>query len=199
MVLSLLLSTFLTVFIAELGYKTQLATLTISGTSNKPLAVFLGSSSALVFASLLGALTGGSISTFLPEVVLKSIASITFFIIGIRLFINSFTIEKEEKEEKENNIEKSFFSIFITTFTTIFIAELGDKTQIATLMLSAESGKPIIVFLGSSLALISSSIVGVLIGKWVSKKISPSKFALSTGTLMTVSYTHLTLPTTPYV
>ena len=87
-------------------------------------------------------------------------------------------------EKKENNLEKSFFSIFITTFTTIFIAELGDKTQIATLMLSAESGRPIIVFLGSSLALISSSIVGVLIGKWVSKKISPSKFALSTGTLM---------------
>ena len=87
-------------------------------------------------------------------------------------------------EKKETNLEKSFLSIFITTFTTIFIAELGDKTQIATLMLSAESGKPIIVFLGSSLALISSSIVGVLIGKWVSKKISPRNFALSTGALM---------------
>ena len=94
MVLSLLLSTFLTVFIAELGDKTQLATLTISGTSNKPLAVFLGSSFALVFASLLGALTGGSISNFLPEVVLKSIACVAFFVIGIRLFINSFTIDK---------------------------------------------------------------------------------------------------------
>ena len=87
-------------------------------------------------------------------------------------------------EKKEKNLEKSFLSIFITTFTTIFIAELGDKTQIATLMLSAESGKPIIVFIGSSLALISSSIVGVLIGKWISKKISPSKFALFTGALM---------------
>ena len=87
-------------------------------------------------------------------------------------------------EKKENNLEKSFLSIFITSFTTIFIAELGDKTQIATLMLSAESGKPILVFLGSSLALISSSIVGVLIGKWLSKKISASKFALFTGVLM---------------
>ena len=79
-----------------------------------------------------------------------------------------------EKEEK--NAEKRFSSIFI--------AELGDKTQIATLMLSAESGKPIIVFVGSSLALISSSLVGVLIGKWLSKKISPSKFAFSSGLLM---------------
>ena len=98
MILSLLFSTFLTIFIAELGDKTQLATLTISGTSNKPLAVFLGSASALVFASLIGALAGGSISTFVPEVILKSIASITFFIIGIRLVINSFNF-------KENNSE----------------------------------------------------------------------------------------------
>ena len=90
-------------------------------------------------------------------------------------------LENEEKIE-----EKRFSSIFITTFTTIFIAELGDKTQIATLMLSAESGKPFIVFLGSSLALMSSSLVGVLIGKWLSKKISPSKFAFFTGLLMLI-------------
>ena len=90
-------------------------------------------------------------------------------------------LEKKESTHKEN-----FLSIFIATFTTIFIAELGDKTQIATLMLSAESGKPTIVFLGSSLALISSSIVGVLIGKWLSKKISPSKFTLYTGALMII-------------
>ena len=103
MVLSLLLSTFLTVFIAELGDKTQLATLTISGTSNKPLAVFLGSSSALVFASLLGALTGGSISSFLPEVFLKSIASLTFLVIGIKLLKDSLVNNKDEKGSDENN------------------------------------------------------------------------------------------------
>ena len=99
MILSLLLSTFLTIFIAELGDKTQLATLTMSGTSKKPLAVFLGSSSALVLASLVGALAGGSISNFVHEIILKSIASITFFIIGIRLFINSFTSNENDNDE----------------------------------------------------------------------------------------------------
>ena len=95
-------------------------------------------------------------------------------------------------KDEEKNIEKSFFSIFITTFTTIFIAELGDKTQIATLMLSAESGKPVIVFIGSSIALMSSSLVGVLIGKWLSKKISPSRFAFVTGLLMIIISLYLT-------
>ena len=101
MIISLLLSTFLTIFIAELGDKTQLATLTISGTSNRPLAVFLGSSTALVFASLLGALAGGSISNFVPEIILKSIASATFFIIGIRIFINSFITNDKDNNERD--------------------------------------------------------------------------------------------------
>ena len=95
MLFNLLISTFLTVFLAELGDKTQLATLTLSGTSKKPLAVFLGSSTALVLASLIGAMAGGSIATFLPEIYLKSIASVTFLIIGIRLIIGSINDGKE--------------------------------------------------------------------------------------------------------
>ena len=91
-----------------------------------------------------------------------------------------------KKHIEKGNLEKDFLSIFITSFTTIFIAELGDKTQLATLMLSAESGEPIIVFIGSSVALICSSIVGVLIGKWLSSKISSDKFSLFTGLLMTL-------------
>ena len=98
MILSLLLSTFITIFIAELGDKTQLATLTISGNTNRPFAVFLGSASALIVASLIGALAGGSISNFLPEVLLKVVASITFLIIGIRLFLNSIKSVKSKNE-----------------------------------------------------------------------------------------------------
>lgn len=66
MQLPLLASTFLTVFVAELGDKTQLTIVTISGTSSNTLAVFLGSAGALVLASLLGALAGGSLSSLIP-------------------------------------------------------------------------------------------------------------------------------------
>ena len=89
MIINLLLSSFITVFLAEVGDKTQLATFTLSGNSKKPLAVFLGSACALILASLLGVLAGGSISTFIPEIYLKLIASITFLIIGSRLIYYS--------------------------------------------------------------------------------------------------------------
>ena len=81
----LLLSTFLTVFLAELGDKTQLATVAISGTSNRPLAVFIGSSSALVLASLIGAIAGGSMANVVPAEMLQLIASVGFLVIGLRL------------------------------------------------------------------------------------------------------------------
>ena len=83
----LLISTFLTVFLAELGDKTQLATVAISGTSNRPLAVFLGSSSALVLASLLGAFAGGSVATVIPRDLLQLLASVGFLVIGRRLLV----------------------------------------------------------------------------------------------------------------
>ena len=84
MVIPILASTFVTVFFAELGDKTQLATVAISGSSNKPLAVFIGSSSALVLASLIGALAGGSVANLIPEGVLKLIAALGFLLIGVR-------------------------------------------------------------------------------------------------------------------
>ena len=89
--ITLLISTFLTVFLAELGDKTQLATVALSGTSDRPLAVFLGSSSALVLASLIGALAGGSIAQVIPTEVLQLMAAIGFLIIGGRLLLQSRT------------------------------------------------------------------------------------------------------------
>ena len=85
MLLTLLFSTFFTVFLAEMGDKTQLTTITLSSTTNKPLAVFIGSSIALILATLLGALAGGSIATLIPAFILKLLSGIVFLIIGINL------------------------------------------------------------------------------------------------------------------
>ncbi len=89
MQLPLLASTFLTVFVAELGDKTQLTIVTISGTSSNTLAVFLGSAGALVLASLLGALAGGSLSSLIPTDALQLAASLGFLVIGLRLILRS--------------------------------------------------------------------------------------------------------------
>ena len=78
----------------------------------------------------------------------------------------------------------SFGAVFLTTFTTVFLAELGDKTQLAALLLSAESGRPVVVFIGASLALISSSLVGVLLGRWLSRVLPPQQLERLAGILM---------------
>ncbi|MCF8134943.1 MULTISPECIES: TMEM165/GDT1 family protein [Synechococcus] len=70
------------------------------------------------------------------------------------------------------------------TFATVFLAELGDKTQLATLLLSAQSGRPLLVFIGSALALVASSLVGVLLGRWLAGWISPQRLELLAGSLM---------------
>ena len=78
----------------------------------------------------------------------------------------------------------SFVAVLISTFTTVFLAELGDKTQLATLLLSAQSGSPWLVFRGAALALISSSLVGVLVGQWLANTLPPERLELMAGVLM---------------
>lgn len=67
------------------------------------------------------------------------------------------------------------YKIIISTFILVFLAELGDKTQLTTMMLSAESSSRIAVLIGSSLALVCSSVLGVLIGSLINKYI-PADF-----------------------
>jgi putative Ca2+/H+ antiporter (TMEM165/GDT1 family) len=97
--LSLLASTFVTVFLAELGDKTQLAIVTISGTSPRPGAVFAGSSAALVLASLLGAGAGGSLSAVIPTNLLQLAAAVGFLILGLRLIVRSAAESGDEAEQ----------------------------------------------------------------------------------------------------
>ncbi len=65
------------------------------------------------------------------------------------------------------------WKLFASTFTAIFVAELGDKTQLAALSLSAGSSSKWSVFAGSALALVTSSALAVLLGDGVSRLVSP--------------------------
>jgi putative Ca2+/H+ antiporter (TMEM165/GDT1 family) len=78
----------------------------------------------------------------------------------------------------------SWLTVFLSTAGTVFLAELGDKTQLAALLLAAESGRPLVVFLGASLALICSSLVGVLLGRWLSSLMAPHQLERAAGVLM---------------
>ncbi|EAQ68755.1 MULTISPECIES: TMEM165/GDT1 family protein [unclassified Synechococcus] len=84
----------------------------------------------------------------------------------------------------DEGLSLSFTAVMLSTFTTVFLAELGDKTQLATLLLSAQSGQPWLVFVGAALALISSSLVGVLVGRWLSRILPPERLEQMAGLLM---------------
>jgi putative Ca2+/H+ antiporter (TMEM165/GDT1 family) len=76
---------FITVFLAEIGDKSQLAAIALGGSSKFPRAVFLGSTVALILASFLGVIAGGSVAQFLPERLLKAVSAIGFATMALRL------------------------------------------------------------------------------------------------------------------
>ncbi len=96
------------------------------------------------------------------------------------------TENQNVEKDSEPSTDKGFIQVAFTTFVTVFLAELGDKTQLATLLLSAHSGRPIIVFCGAALALITTSLVGVLVGRWLSRFIPEEQFNLISGALMLI-------------
>nr|MDF0370083.1 TMEM165/GDT1 family protein [Nodosilinea sp. TSF1-S3] len=78
----------------------------------------------------------------------------------------------------------AFWRVFGSTFITIFLAELGDKTQVTTLLMSAQSQAPWIVFLGAGTALVSTSLIGVLLGQWLARRVSPATLDTAAGTML---------------
>lgn len=75
----------------------------------------------------------------------------------------------------------TLLGIFSTTFITVFLAELGDKTQLTTLLMSAESQTPWVVFMGAAAALVLTSILGVLVGQWCARYLSPKFLQRAAG------------------
>jgi len=78
-----LLTAFSVIFLAELGDKTQLAVITMSASTKKPLSIFLGGSIAMVLLTGIGAVAGEMLTQYVPEGVLSKVAAVLFILIGI--------------------------------------------------------------------------------------------------------------------
>jgi Ca2+/H+ antiporter, TMEM165/GDT1 family len=76
--------------------------------------------------------------------------------------------------------------LLFTTFITIFLAELGDKTQLATLAFSAEGKSRLAVFIGSAGALVLTSLLGVVFGAAVAKLVPPNYIKIGAGALFVI-------------
>ncbi|WP_088894284.1 TMEM165/GDT1 family protein [Leptolyngbya ohadii] len=95
---------FITVFLSELGDKSQLAAIALSGRGRSVKAVFLGTAAALVLASLLGVLLGGGLSQILPVRWVKGVAAIGFAVMAVKL-LRGGGEEEDESSAAESAVE----------------------------------------------------------------------------------------------
>lgn len=106
-------STFLLVFLAELGDKTQLTALAASAGAKSPWSVFLGASLALILATLIAVLVGSTLNRLLPEKVLKISAGILFLLFGAILLISNLARKPEPALPSRITLQGGFLTSFV--------------------------------------------------------------------------------------
>ena len=156
-------SSYLLIFAAEIGDKSQLVCMVLAA-RYRAFPVILGSTLAFMFLNTLAVTFGVVIASWMPEAFISAIVAILFAIFGIH------ALRMEEESDNESMAITSNHNILITTFLLIAVAEFGDKTQLAVVALSSTS-IPTAVWLGSTVALITTSILGVLAGRTILQRI----------------------------
>jgi putative Ca2+/H+ antiporter (TMEM165/GDT1 family) len=163
--LSTVATTFLIIFLAELGDKTQLACMTLSARF-RGLPVFLGATAAFALLNVLAVVFGGALTSWIPEKILIIVVALLFAFFGIQ----SLRASNEEEEENDDAASKGGRSALVTAFLMIFLAELGDKTQIAVAGIAA-TAPPIPVWIGATLGLSLSAALAVIVGQKLLQRI----------------------------
>lgn len=164
------------VALAEMGDKTQLLALILAIRFKKPLPIILGILAAtLVNHSLAGAV-GIWVTSILSPEILRWIISITFILIAI------WTLLPDKIEE--NDIGTALkLGVFGATFLAFFLAEMGDKTQIATITLTAHYKQPLMVIAGTSIGMLLADIPAVFLGHQFADKIPMNYIRFITASL----------------
>lgn len=186
------LISFIMIFIAELGDKTQLLILSFSGgvkTKNIILGIAIGSffshGIAIIFGSRIGTLENQSI-----HLIMKTITYLSFIIMGILSLLPKK--EKINSElNKKNNILQTICNlkinyVFIIALS-IIIGELGDKTFLASLGFGIQyPNHKFMLVIGAILGMIASDLIAIISGKFLSKYISEEKMQKFSGILFLI-------------
>lgn len=161
--LPITLSTFTLIALAEIGDKSQLVCMTLAA-RHRHWPVILGAITAFALLNLLAVLFGTAVAAWIPERVIATLVAILFGAFGLHAMRSQVDNISEEITERPGH------SIFFTTLLLIFVAEFGDKTQIAVAGL-ASSLAPLPVWLGATIALALVSVLGVWVGRTVLQRL----------------------------
>jgi putative Ca2+/H+ antiporter (TMEM165/GDT1 family) len=157
------LKAFTFIFIAEMGDKSQILAMTFA-TKYKLEKVLVGIFLGILLNHSLAVFVGAQLTTFIPLSAIQIIAGFMFLLFGMM----SLKVDTEEDLENPKN---QIRGVIITVMTAFFIGELGDKTQLATTTLATESLYPIITLAGSVSAMMTTALLGILVGMKFGKSV----------------------------
>jgi putative Ca2+/H+ antiporter (TMEM165/GDT1 family) len=149
------------VFLAEMGDKTQLLAMAFA-TRFRRQTVLWGVFAATVANHLLAVLVGNYLTDIIPLVYIKSAAAASFILFGL------WTLRGDELHDEDKRFN---FSPFWTVTAAFFLAEMGDKTQLATVALAAQFNMIIPVWAGTTTGMLIADAAGILAGIVLHKKV----------------------------
>lgn len=157
-----IIQSFLLVLVSEIGDKTQLIALLLVTKFKKPWTIMLGILFATLLNHALASYAGGWAASLFDPNMLKWILTILFVVFGLWILIPD---KDEEISDKKN------YGAFLTTLVVFFLAEMGDKTQLATVALGARFNSVALVTLGTTLGMLAADGIVVFLGPNIVKKI----------------------------
>ena len=161
---ALFLST-LAVTLAEIGDKTQLLALMLAARYRRPWPIVAGIVVATLFNHTLAAAFGGWVRTVVAPDLLKWLVALSFFGVAI------WTLIPDRLDEKDEPVPKARFGVFGVTAVAFFLAEMGDKTQIATAVLGARYSSIVAVVTGTTLGMLIADVPAVFAGHLAAHRI----------------------------
>lgn len=157
-----LLNSFLLVFIGEMGDKTQLLALILVARYRKPWVILSAVFVATLLNHALASWAGAWVSAQVDPRAMSWILAGSFFVFAAWILV----------PDKEGEVKKNGrFGAFLTTLGLFFMAEMGDKTQLATIALGAQYGNAVLVTLGSTLGMMGSNALAIFFGDRLLSKI----------------------------